>query len=129
MNAAPSIVVIDDSATVCAILETCLHRAGYQVTSFADPLPALRALFVTREIAPPDLFLVDLGLRHMDGYTVIRRLRNSQEHVRTPIVVLSGRDGVLDRVKARLAGASEYLTKPFTVQQVTDKLARLLSRA
>ncbi len=124
-----SIVVIDDSQVVCKILEVGLHRADYQVKCFADPIDALQAIRQARGESQPDLLIVDLGLPRIDGYEVIRLVRSSPEYVHTPIVVLSGRDGVLDRLKARLAGADVYLTKPFTIQQVTATLARLLQRA
>jgi DNA-binding response OmpR family regulator len=125
MNA-PSILVIDDSLVVRKIVETCLRRAGYQVASFADPVPALRALFEARETAPPDLLIVDIGLPHLDGFDVIRLIRSNEAYRQIPIIVLSRRDGVLDRLKARLSGASAYITKPFKTQELTSTVRHLL---
>ncbi len=71
MNA-PSIVVIDDSLTVRKIVEICLCRVGYQVTSFADPVSGLRTLLDARETSPPGLLIADIGLPHLDGYLVER---------------------------------------------------------
>ncbi len=115
---AAHIVVIDDSVIICKILETCLRRAGYKVTSFTDPVSALRALFVTQEIARPDVLVVDIGLPHIDGYDVIKRFRNHPACKQIPILVISGHNGMLDWLLARLAGANGYLLKPFRTQEV-----------
>ena len=118
-------VVIDDSLVMRKIIETCLHRVGHRVTSFGDPVSALRALFVTQTVALPDLLIVDIGLPHLDGYDVIKRLRNTYKQ--TPIIAISGRDGVLDRLKARVAGANTYLTKPFRPRELVELVQQLLS--
>ena len=123
----PTIVVIDDSPTVRKIAETSLRRAGYRVASYEDPVLALRALTAARETAPPDLLIVDIGLPHLDGYDVIKLIRSNDAYHRTPVVVLSGRDGIKARLKARLAGANDYLTKPFKTQGLTAAVQRLLS--
>src|SRR6266699_1804728 len=87
------VMVIDDSSTIRKILETCLHRAGYEVKSFQDGAEALR--WCGAPVARiPALVLVDVGLPKLDG------------------------DGVLDRLKGRLAGAHAYLTKPFKTDEV-----------
>jgi twitching motility two-component system response regulator PilG len=123
-----SAVVIDDSPIVRKIIATCLRRAGCQITSFADPVPALRALLVTKEVSPPDMLIIDIGLPHIDGYDVIRRLRNNQAYKHTPIIAISGRNGVLDQLKARLAGANAYVTKPFRTQELVALVQQLISR-
>lgn len=111
------VMVIDDSLTICTILETCLSRVGYDVKSFPDGLEALRWLN-TGEARLPDLIFVDLGLPTLDGYEVIRLLKARAALTRTVLVILSGRDGMLDRLKGRLAGAHVYLTKPFKRQVI-----------
>ena len=123
----PSIVLIDDSLIVRKIVETWLRREGYQVTSYEDPVPALQDLKQAAQTAPPDLLIVDIGLPHMDGYDVIRLIRSNDAFQRTPIVVLSRRDGVWDRLKARLAGANDYITKPFKTQELTAVVQKLLA--
>ena len=117
------VVVIDDSPTICKILETCLRRAGHQAVSYTDPVQALQALF-RGEIARPDVLFVDLVLPHMDGYQVIKRLRARAEFKAIPIIAISGRDSVVDRLKARLAGANDYVTKPFK----TDHIVALVQK-
>ncbi len=111
------IVVIDDSLTVRKILETCLRRAGYEVKSFPDGVEVLRWL-TKPEACIPALVLVDLGLPKLDGYDLIRLLKAKPAFEQTVFVIISRRDGVLDRIKGRLAGAHAYVTKPFTTQTI-----------
>ena len=111
------VVIIDDSPTTCKILETCLRREGHQAISYLNPVQALQAL-LRGEIARPDVLFVDMVLPQMDGYEVIKRLRAKPEFKAIPIVAISGRDSVVDRLKARLAGANDYVTKPFKTQHI-----------
>ena len=111
------VIVIDDSLVIRKILETCLHRAGYEVKSFEDGVQALLWLN-SSEARTPALILIDLGLPKLDGYEVIRLLKAKPALEHTTLVILSRRDGILDRIKGRLVGAKEYLTKPVTTQRV-----------
>lgn len=106
------VMVIDDSPTVRKILEVCLHRADYEVQSFPDGMALLRWLMMP-EVRIPALIVVDLHLPNIDGYTLIRRLKAKPAFARTIFVILSGRSGMLDKLKGRLSGAQVYLTKPF----------------
>ena len=117
------IMVIDDSPTICMILEATLGRQGYQVRSFLEPLLALRAIFVTGEIPVPDLLFVNLILPRMNGFQVIQLLRNYPQSKHIPIIVITRRNGLMDRLKAQLVGANEYVTKPFKIQDIVE-LAR-----
>jgi DNA-binding response OmpR family regulator len=111
------VLVIDDSLTVRKIMEVSLRREGFEVLSFPDGLQALDAL--TRgEINVPDLILLDVGLPKMDGYQVARTLKQKNRFGNTVILMLSGRDSVIDKIKGRLAGARAYLTKPFKPAEV-----------
>ncbi len=111
------VMVIDDSATVRKIVETCLSREGFDVESFQDGVEAMRWLS-TPQARIPDLVILDIGLPKMDGYEVARRLKTKPQFSNTVIVMLSRRDGVIDKLKGRLAGAKDYLTKPFKTQEV-----------
>ncbi len=112
------IVVIDDSLTVRKILEVCLHRAGYEdVQSFPDGTEMLRWLMMP-EARIPTLVLVDLNLPKMDGYTLIRHLKAKPAFAQTVFVILTGRSGMLDKLKGRLSGAQAYLTKPFRTDDI-----------
>jgi len=113
------VMVIDDSATVRKIIETCLGREGFEVKGFSDGVEAMR--WLTEPYAHiPDLVLLDIGLPKMDGYEVVRRLRTKQQLANTVFVMLSRRDGVIDKLKERLAGAKDYITKPFKTQEVVS---------
>jgi twitching motility two-component system response regulator PilG len=112
------VMAIDDSITVRKILEVTLNRAGYEdVRTFPDGVELLRWL-TTPEARSPALVFVDLMLPKMDGYSVIRRLKGKPAFARTIFVILSGRDGKLDRLKGRLCGAHVYLTKPFHTDDI-----------
>jgi twitching motility two-component system response regulator PilG len=111
------VMVIDDSATVRKIVETCLGREGFAVKSFPDGIEAMKWL-TSYEARIPDLVLLDIGLPKMDGYEVARRLKAKPQFSNTIIIMLTRRDGVFDRLKGRLAGAREYITKPFKTQDI-----------
>ncbi len=111
------VMVIDDSATVRKIIETCLGREGFIVRSFPDGVEAMKWL-TGPENRVPDLVLLDIGLPKMDGYEVARRLKTKPQFSKTLIIMLTRRDGVFDRLKGRLAGAKDYITKPFKTQDI-----------
>jgi twitching motility two-component system response regulator PilG len=116
------IVIIDDSETVRKIVEVTLRRAGYeQVRSFPDGVELLHWL-ATPQARIPALVIVDLMLPRLDGYALIGRLKARPAFAHTSFVILSGRKGVLDKLKGRLCGAHTYLTKPFR----TDALVAIV---
>jgi twitching motility two-component system response regulator PilG len=118
------VMIIDDSPTICKILEVAVSRQGHQVMSFQQPVLALHALFRTKEIPFPDLLFVDLILPRLNGFQVIQFLRNHPESRHIPIIVISRRDGLMDRLKARIVGANEYVTKPFKIQDIVALVQR-----
>ena len=110
------IIVLDASPTTRKILEVILHREGHLVACFDDPLEALRAL---SRHGPADLLLLGLDLPHMDGFDVLKYLRDEQRFPSMGTVALLGeREGILVRLKARLAGAQQMVTKPLVRQQI-----------
>jgi twitching motility two-component system response regulator PilG len=113
----PLIIIIDDSPTVRKIVETCLGREGFEVQGFQDGMEALNWL-AEPESRFPQLVILDIGLPNMDGYALARYFKSRPRFRETAIVMLTRRDGVVDRLKGRLAGAQAYLTKPFTTQQL-----------
>lgn len=110
-------IIIDDSVVVRKIVEATLRRAGITCHSYQDGVEALQALREKQQDTPDVIFL-DIGLPRIDGYDVLRLLRTSPRYEHTAIFMLSARDGVLDRVKSRLAGARGYITKPFKIQDL-----------
>ena len=111
-------MLIDDSATVRKIVETCLGREGFEVKSFPDGVEAMRWLTAPYSRVP-NLVLLDIGLPKVDGYEVARRLKTKPQFTHTVIIMISRRNGVIDRLKGRLAGAKDYMTKPFKAQEMT----------
>ena len=111
------VMVIDDSPTVRKIVETCLRREGFTVESFSDGVEAMKALNAN-QVPPPALVILDINLPKMDGYEVARKFKSKPQLSNTVIVMLTRRDGVIDRLKGRLAGAKDYITKPFKTQGI-----------
>jgi len=119
------VIIIDDSQTVRKIVEVCLSREGFEVQSFHDGVEALR--WLSQQTSPlPDLVILDIGLPKLDGYEIARRLKGKPRFQHMVIIMLTRRDGILDRLKGRLAGAQEYLTKPFTTQTLISQVEALL---
>ncbi|NEQ22916.1 MAG: response regulator [Microcoleus sp. SIO2G3] len=105
----PHVVCIEDTLTVRKAVEAILQQHGYEATAIANPLEALSLVFQLK----PDLILCDISMPELDGYEICAMLRTSTAFRQTPIVMLTGRDGFIDRVRARMVGATDYLTKPF----------------
>ena len=118
-----NVVVIDDSTVVRKIVETSLRRVGVTCISYQDGMEALQA-FKAGQSPIPDLIFLDIGLPKLSGYDILRLLRTSPQFDHTTVVMISARDGVLDRLKSRLAGARDYMIKPFKTQ---DLLSIVLS--
>lgn len=114
---APQILIIDDSVTVRKILETCHRRNGFSTATFADGVQALRWVSEHPTMIPRLVYL-DIEMPRMDGYDVARTLRAIPGFAQVPILMISGRDGILDRLKGRLVGAKGYITKPFRGEEI-----------
>jgi two-component system response regulator MprA len=118
----PRLLVVEDDRELAHALELELTCAGYAVTLAGDGPEALRVEAETK----PDVILLDLGLPTLDGLEVCRRLRAGS---RTPVVVLTARDSVGDRVRGLDAGADDYLVKPFSFDELLARLRSVLRRA
>jgi twitching motility two-component system response regulator PilG len=117
-----TIACIDDSATVQRNVTLILEAEGYRVLSLTDPLRALSSLVHER----PALVLMDISMPYVDGYELCRMLRQCSALKQTPIVMLTGRDGLVDRVRARLVGTADYITKPFDAKTLVDVVTNLV---
>ncbi|HKX29582.1 MAG TPA: response regulator [Blastocatellia bacterium] len=104
-----TILVIDDSATVRKLVTVTLERRGHQVVTANGAMEALAKL---NELTP-DLVLLDITLPHTDGYQICNLIKAASHTRGVPVVILSGKDGFLDKVRGRTAGAVGYVTKPF----------------
>ncbi|MBO9997498.1 MAG: response regulator [Cyanobacteria bacterium SID2] len=110
----PRVVCIDDEKTVRKTVEFILEQHGYEITAFGSSLKALSLVFPLK----PDLILCDIAMPEPDGYELCAMLRKSTAFRQTPIIMLTGKDGFIDRVRARMVGATDYLTKPFGEQEL-----------
>ncbi|MBI2485412.1 MAG: response regulator [Deltaproteobacteria bacterium] len=104
-----TILVVDDSPTIQKIVAITLERKGYRVVTAADAMQALAKL---NEVVPNLIFL-DINLPHLDGYQVCKIIKANALTKDIPVVMLSGKDGFFDKARGRIAGATDYITKPF----------------
>jgi two-component system KDP operon response regulator KdpE len=114
------IMVVDDEPQIVRALSINLRARGYEVTTAGDGTEAV----AVADLAPPDLVILDLGLPDLDGVDVITRLRARSA---VPILVLSGRSDSADKVEALDAGADDYVTKPFGMDELLARL-RVMER-
>ena len=112
---------MDDDTRLLGVIERGLRLHGFEVTTFSDPLEALTYL----EGRPADVVVLDVMMPELDGVSLCRRLR--QTHA-VPILMLSARDTVPDRILGLESGADDYLTKPFEVAELAARLRALIRR-
>ncbi len=117
----PVIACIDDSKTVQRQVKLTLEAIGYQVIDILDPALALKKL--SRQ--NPVLILMDINMPTMNGYDLCSMLRRSHKFQQIPIVMLTGRDGIIDRMRAKFVGSTDYLTKPFEPNVLVDLVKKL----
>ncbi len=116
------VLVVDDDPAVSGALNRALRLEGYEVSLAADGPSALEEL----AIRPPDALVLDIGLPGVDGLEVCRRLRAAADD--TPVLMLTARDAISDRVEGLDAGADDYLVKPFALAELLARLRALLRR-
>lgn len=109
-----TIACIDDSPTILNEMKRFLDDENFTVVAINDPLKALIQVIRLK----PDLILLDIGMPNIDGYKLCRLLRNHSLFGTTPIVMVTGNTGIIDRAKAKFAGASDYMTKPFSKSEL-----------
>jgi twitching motility two-component system response regulator PilG len=119
----PRVLLVDDSRVVRKIVELTLWRERIEVVTATDGLGALTAVTDTH----PNLMLLDVLLPHLDGYQVCQVLRHHQDYSALPIVFLSGKGSVIDRVRGKLAGATDYISKPFEPAELVWTVQHYLS--
>ncbi|WP_373542369.1 response regulator [Chamaesiphon sp.] len=119
----PLIMCIDDSPFVCDRLEQIFREQGYQFISVMDSLKAI-PLAISKK---PQLIFLDLVMPNANGYEICSRLRKIGAFQDTPIVILTGNDGVIDRVRAKVVGATDFITKPVQSELVTEIAQKYLN--
>lgn len=118
----PVVLVVDDSPTVRKIVQLTLQREHIRVVTAGDGLSALAAVADEQ----PDLILLDIMLPRMDGYNICQIVRKNMAYRDLPIIMLSGKDGLFDRMRGKLAGSTEYMTKPFDSAELVQMVKRYL---
>lgn len=119
------VMVIDDSNTIRKTAETLLGKAGCDVITATDGFDSLSKIVEYR----PDIIFVDIMMPRLDGYQTCSLVKSNAEFRNTPVIMLSSKDGLFDRAKGRSAGADDYLTKPFSRDELFDAIARHVSPA
>ncbi|UJP40997.1 response regulator transcription factor [Cellulomonas palmilytica] len=116
------LLVVDDEPNIRELLATSLRFAGFEVHAAADGNSALR---LARDL-DPDLLVLDVMLPDMDGFTVTRRLREKGQHM--PVLFLTARDDTQDKVQGLTVGGDDYVTKPFSLEEVVARIRAILRR-
>jgi twitching motility two-component system response regulator PilG len=117
-NAIPitKVMVIDDSNTIRRSAEIFLKNAGYEVILAEDGFDALSKITDQH----PQLIFIDIMMPRLDGYQTCNLIKRNDRFKMTPVIMLSSKDGLFDRARARMAGSDEYLTKPFTQEALIE---------
>jgi twitching motility two-component system response regulator PilG len=121
----PLIACIDDSQTVQNSVKLTLEAHGYEVMSLLKPAQAMTKLIRVH----PTLILMDISMPDINGYELCQLLRKSPSFKNVPILMLSSRDGLFDRLKAKMVGANDYMTKPFTPTDLINLVNKYVSQA
>ncbi len=108
------ILVVDDSKTIRRTAETLLTKEGCQVFTAIDGFDALSKIADHQ----PDLIFVDIMMPRLDGYETCSLIKHNKMFKETPVIMLSSKDGLFDRARGRIVGSEQYLTKPFTKDEL-----------
>ena len=119
------VMVIDDSKTIRRTAESLLKKAGCEVCTATDGFEALSKI-VDDE---PDVIFVDIMMPRLDGYQTCALIKNNVRFRATPVIMLSSKDGLFDKARGRIVGSEQYLTKPFSREELLDAIKRHVNRA
>jgi len=119
------VMVIDDSKTIRRTAETLLKKEGCDVVTAVDGFEALSKISDQQ----PDIIFVDIMMPRLDGYQTCALIKNNQLYRSTPVVMLSSKDGIFDKARGRIVGAEQYLTKPFTRDELLGAIRRHVDAA
>ncbi len=118
------VMVIDDSKTIRRTAETLLKKEGCDVVTATDGFEALAKIADHH----PQVIFVDIMMPRLDGYQTCALIKNNQVFRSTPVIMLSSKDGLFDKAKGRIVGSEEYLTKPFTRDELLSAIRRHVHR-
>jgi two-component system, OmpR family, response regulator len=117
------ILVVDDEKNISYLLDAALRHFGFETAVAADGREALSAV----ETFAPDLIVLDVMMPDLDGFEVVRRLRADRRNV--PVLFLTAKDAVEDKVRGLTLGGDDYVTKPFSLEEVLARVQAMLRRA
>lgn len=112
-------MVIDDSKTIRRTAETLLKKVGCEVITAIDGFDALAKIADCK----PDIIFVDIMMPRLDGYQTCALIKNNKDFRSTPVIMLSSKDGLFDRAKGRIVGSDQYLTKPFSRDELLGAIS------
>lgn len=112
------VMVIDDSKTIRRTAETLLKKAGCEVLTATDGFEALSIIADHH----PDLIFVDIMMPRLDGYQTCALIKNNRTFRETPVIMLSSKDSIFDKARGRIVGSEQYLTKPFTKDDLLNAI-------
>ncbi|TYT23093.1 MULTISPECIES: twitching motility response regulator PilG [Luteimonas] len=112
------VMVIDDSKTIRRTAETLLKREGAEVVTAVDGFEALAKIADQK----PQIIFVDIMMPRLDGYQTCALIKNNQMFKSTPVIMLSSKDGLFDKARGRIVGSEQYVTKPFTREELLDAI-------
>ena len=118
------ILVIDDSKTIRRTAETLLAKEGCSVFTAVDGFDALSKIADHQ----PDIIFVDIMMPRLDGYQTCSLIKHNKLFKDTPVIMLSSKDGLFDRARGRLVGSEQYLTKPFTKDELLGAISSHVAR-
>ena len=119
------VLVIDDSKTIRRTAETLLTKEGCTVYTAVDGFDALAKIADHH----PDVIFVDIMMPRLDGYQTCSLIKHNKTFRDTPVIMLSSKDGLFDRARGRIVGSEQYLTKPFTKDELLGAIATQVSSA
>ena len=114
------VMVVDDSKTIRRTAETLLKKEGCEVFTATDGFEALAVIAENK----PEIIFIDIMMPRLDGYQTCALIKHNQEFRDTPVIMLSSKDGLFDRARGRIVGSEQYLTKPFTREELLDAIKR-----
>jgi len=117
------ILVIDDSKTIRRTAETLLSKEGCQVFTAIDGFDALSKIADHQ----PDVIFVDIMMPRLDGYETCSLIKHNKVFKKTPVIMLSSKDGLFDRARGRIVGSEQYLTKPFTKDELLGAISNQIN--
>lgn len=112
------VMLVDDSVAIRRTAETLLKREGYTVFTADDGFEALSKIVDNH----PDIIFLDIMMPRLDGYQTCTVIKNNRRFKTTPVIMLSSKDGVFDKARGRLVGSEQFLTKPFTREELLEAI-------